>query len=265
MICPNCGNQIPEGNTFCGKCGTPATQTTPPTQPLGTQPPNGIGSEETGTGFRNGDRVIVTHDIEIEGVTAFSKGEPLIIEGETPHPERPDNRYVVSSRVLRKRFQLSQADLMPEPSQPTSVPTSQPPTAVAQPPKANYLPAGARPGNQGTHVSIGQVLASLVIIVLVVAGGVYGYKLLVGNKGSTPADQSSNTTTTEEAGTPAETAPSTPSQPATTAVAEAGIGQPVQCGNLTIEVKSWAPWGGDEFTQPGQGNQFIAVDLVDRP
>jgi hypothetical protein len=63
----------------------------------------------------NGDVRVIAGDIIAGGVTAFSKGERVAIEGVDPNPQRPEYKYVVFSRLTGKRFQLRDADLEPLP------------------------------------------------------------------------------------------------------------------------------------------------------
>jgi N-acetylmuramoyl-L-alanine amidase len=44
-------------------------------------------------------------------MVAFAAGERVVVEAIVPHAERPDNKYVALSRVLQKRYLLSDADL----------------------------------------------------------------------------------------------------------------------------------------------------------
>lgn len=54
---------------------------------------------------------VVQHDIIIGGVVAFKEGTRVHIEAESPDPERPEYKYVVTSQALNTRFRLSDLDI----------------------------------------------------------------------------------------------------------------------------------------------------------
>jgi hypothetical protein len=54
---------------------------------------------------------VVQRDVVIGGVVAFKQGERVVVEAESPDPQRPEYRYVVLSRSLNKKFRLSDLDL----------------------------------------------------------------------------------------------------------------------------------------------------------
>jgi hypothetical protein len=58
-----------------------------------------------------GKMYLVTHEIVINGVVAFGKGESVQIEKVDPNPTRPQFKYIVLSPKLGQRFQLSDNDL----------------------------------------------------------------------------------------------------------------------------------------------------------
>ena len=64
-----------------------------------------------GDSINAGDTCIITHDIVIEGIVAFCKGEHVVVEKIEPNTQRPSNKYVVFSEKLTKRFQLSGMDV----------------------------------------------------------------------------------------------------------------------------------------------------------
>ena len=53
----------------------------------------------------------VTHDIIIEGQVAFKAGETVVVEIVSPNLQRPEYKYVVTSKSLQRKFQLSDRDL----------------------------------------------------------------------------------------------------------------------------------------------------------
>lgn len=60
-----------------------------------------------------GDNCSITRDIVVDGKTAFMNGETVVVEKIEPNPSRPRYRYVVLSKRLMKRFQLSDQDVVP--------------------------------------------------------------------------------------------------------------------------------------------------------
>lgn len=54
---------------------------------------------------------VVQRDVVIGGVVAFKQGERVVVEAESPDPQRPEYRYVVLSQTLNKKFRLSDMDL----------------------------------------------------------------------------------------------------------------------------------------------------------
>jgi len=53
----------------------------------------------------------ITHDLVIGDQQAFVKGEQVQIEQISPDQSRPNNKYVVLSKSLNKRFRLSDNDI----------------------------------------------------------------------------------------------------------------------------------------------------------
>lgn len=66
-----------------------------------------------------GDTCIVSRDVPIGAALAFQKGEAVVVEAVVPDAQRPDYKYVVTSRSLGIRYALSDADIhKPDPSVP---------------------------------------------------------------------------------------------------------------------------------------------------
>jgi len=58
-----------------------------------------------------GDTCTVIHDVVINTIVAFRKGERVVVEAIDPNLQRPDYKFVVFSESLQMRYQLSEADL----------------------------------------------------------------------------------------------------------------------------------------------------------
>lgn len=107
QLCRSCGQVNPAMEAMCVSCGHPLAGPVTAGVGLGGQgaapPPPGAGAKKVG---------IVSHDIEIDGQVAFGQGEVVDIESVDPDPGNPDNKYVVLSKNLGKRYRLSDKDLM---------------------------------------------------------------------------------------------------------------------------------------------------------
>lgn len=96
----------------------------------------------------NGELRQVARDIEIGGVTSFTRGEQVTVERVEPNPQRPEYRHVVFSQLTARWYQLSDDDL--EPAQPFApgdafqqgVIASGPPAQYVSPSDAFGQPAG---------------------------------------------------------------------------------------------------------------------------
>jgi len=58
-----------------------------------------------------GETCLASRDIVIEGLVAFERGEPVVVENIVSNAERPAYKYVTLSRRLGIRYQLSDADI----------------------------------------------------------------------------------------------------------------------------------------------------------
>ncbi len=58
-----------------------------------------------------GSRCRVRKQIRVGGQVAFEQGEEVYVESVSPHPQKPQYKYLVSSRTLGKKFLLSDADM----------------------------------------------------------------------------------------------------------------------------------------------------------
>jgi len=59
-----------------------------------------------------GDTVRVSRDVTVNDQYAFRNSEQVVVESITANAERPDYKYVVFSQRLKKKFQLSDNDLI---------------------------------------------------------------------------------------------------------------------------------------------------------
>ena len=112
MHCPRCGSKQEDTAKFCNNCSAPLTS-----------------PEKT---------YAVTRDIVIGGQLAFRAGEVIVVESVSPNPQQPEYKYVVTSRILQKTFQLSDRDLKEVVEQP--VLTFLPPTPPSQAPVSPIAP-----------------------------------------------------------------------------------------------------------------------------
>lgn len=64
-----------------------------------------------GNSIRVGDSCILTRDIVVDGVVAFSKSATVMVEKIDPSPQKPEYKYVVLSPSLQRRFRLSDREL----------------------------------------------------------------------------------------------------------------------------------------------------------
>jgi hypothetical protein len=92
-----------------------------------------------------GDRCFVTRDIAVGDSLAFTSGEIVSVEGVNPSPQRPENKYVVFSAALQKRFLLSDADLQVAPE--SSLSHETPPAMTSSP--GDVFAGRAPPGSPG--------------------------------------------------------------------------------------------------------------------
>lgn len=65
-----------------------------------------------GSSLTAGQSFSISHDVVIAGKLAFQSGETVTIESVIPNPQRPDYKYVVTSKALGQRYQLREADFI---------------------------------------------------------------------------------------------------------------------------------------------------------
>ena len=61
--------------------------------------------------IKDGDSCAVSRDVVVDGKIAFRKGDRVEVEQLNPNQQRPEYKYIVYSSSLKKRFQLSDAEL----------------------------------------------------------------------------------------------------------------------------------------------------------
>jgi hypothetical protein len=73
-----------------------------------------------------GDAGHVRREIIVNGVVAFQRNQLVTVEKVDPNPQRPEYKYVVYSRDLERRFQLTDDDIEQAPSYIAPRPAAQP-------------------------------------------------------------------------------------------------------------------------------------------
>ena len=117
MKCTNCGKYIDNSavrkgkRTACPKCGNPLGQ--PASTPARSNPVayQEVTGANTSGQISGGSECTISRNIMAGESIAFKQGEPVTVELVSPNPERPEFKYVVFSKTLNRRFQLSEADI----------------------------------------------------------------------------------------------------------------------------------------------------------
>jgi len=114
--CELCGG--PLGRNFCKNCGSTIlkseknkTKESSANRQSVTENVANMAPTSVKLSVAAGDSCRITRDIVIGDQVAFNRGEPVTVELVSPNPERPENKYVVFSRTLNRKFQLSDADV----------------------------------------------------------------------------------------------------------------------------------------------------------
>ncbi len=81
-----------------------------------------VATDAGGSRVEAGSSAVVTHQIVINNLIAFEKGETLMIEAVSPSEQQPDYKYLVTSPWLGTKFQLSDADLVMAPAPQAAAP-----------------------------------------------------------------------------------------------------------------------------------------------
>ena len=175
--------------------------------------------------MKAGSSAIVIHDVVINNQVVFTKGDAVLVEAISPHPERPAYMYVVTSPQLGTKYLLCDADLVmvatpqAQPQQPPSRPPIPPtpvgpavgsmkmgtPTPSAVRKKVPVQPVGAKakPGGSADNkrsALAGCGVAVLVLIAIIVVVAVIASSS--GKKENTPVTSSAQTSTTPAAAPP---------------------------------------------------------------
>lgn len=109
-----------------------------------------------------GTVVLITHDITVSGLVAFKKGEQVTVEQIAENNQRPEYKYVIHSKEMGKRFQLSDNDILLLPSQESESKPGQ----VVQPrvARAPVYPA-TKPEKSNRPLIIGIIIAGVVVAI----------------------------------------------------------------------------------------------------
>lgn len=91
--CPSCGTSLGADGNSCRNCGWYLDQKSLPRHPSGRK----MG--------------VVQRDIAVDGRLAFRKGELVLVEGEAADTANPENKYIVQSDVIGKKYLLSSQDV----------------------------------------------------------------------------------------------------------------------------------------------------------
>jgi hypothetical protein len=83
--CPQCGKAVGDAATECPSCGWHL-------HPAAASPQLGV----------------IVNDIAMDGQAAFHAGEIVKIESETPDAQHPEQKYLVTSEALGKKFRLTE-------------------------------------------------------------------------------------------------------------------------------------------------------------
>jgi len=126
-----------------------------------------VEGEAMGYTIEVGDNCVVSRDVDIGGEFAFASGEQVVVEKIDPNVSRPEYRYVVLSRALGRRFQLSDGDISPVRQM-----------AVATDARPEAAPPVTQASGKGGKTRT--IIIVVGVIALLVAGGITAWALLKG-------------------------------------------------------------------------------------
>ena len=132
--------------------------------------------------FSAGMKVRISHDIIVNGMIAFYKGETVYIDAVDPNYSRPEYQYVVASKYMNfQKFQLSSLDLIAiEPTKP----------------KAGLVDGAAIKGWHAVKGSTALAALAIVVGLVIIAAIVYfvGYGFKWSARPVTSADEQGQVT-----------------------------------------------------------------------
>lgn len=120
-----------------------------------------------------GDAAHIKREIVVSGVVAFQRGQLVTVEKVDPNPERPQYKYVVYSRDLDRRFQLTDDDIEQAPAYISAKPAARPfvPQSMGPVPSKGKLTRAFDWAKRRENRTI--VIAAAVIVLMFAGFGVY--------------------------------------------------------------------------------------------
>lgn len=155
------------------------------------------------TQIEPGQAVLVRSQIIVDNQVAFASGERVVVEAIKPNPTRPQYKYVVYSKSLRKRFQLSDQDVTVEQGEKSeSVKDAQMQggagkTAVYHGGTRVRAPI-LRKVKERKHFSNRQITVGIILATLIIAGGIFSLVWFLGREGAKNTKYANGTTGSEE-------------------------------------------------------------------
>jgi len=162
-----------------------------------------------------GSKCTVIRQVIIDDQVAFEAGEGVTVENVQPDPQRPDNKYVVYSQGLQKRYLLSDADIRESQPVPVAPPATVPPPGVSPTRTKRTISDRWR----GLSPRGKAVVAGIVVVILIIG-------IVAAVSGSGKKETEKTRTTTEAPATPADTTPADTQPSAPPATPPAAPAQP---------------------------------------
>lgn len=126
--------------------------------------------------FEAGKACRITRDITIGGELAFEAGEVVTVDKVDPNPRKPDFKYVVASRILGNKYQLTDRDI--EPADKPDQGADEGPGAAEREPGPVDDAGGRAPGWFARHLKVVAACSALalaavaaVLLLFVLPGG----------------------------------------------------------------------------------------------